>query len=86
VSQGLCGVRKVARERRQERFTCLLHHVSVDLLRDRFYALKRRAAPGVDGVIWHEYEIGLEDRLSSRPVVRLTSLRSAIRSIRPTVL
>src|SRR5258708_1667285 len=64
VSQGLCGVRKVARERRQERFTSLLHHVSVDLLRDSFYALKRQAAPGVDGVTWHEYEIGLEDRLT----------------------
>jgi len=64
VSQGLRGVRKVARERRQERFTSLLHHVSVDLLRDSFYALKRQAAPGVDGVTWHEYEIGLEDRLT----------------------
>jgi group II intron reverse transcriptase/maturase len=64
VSQGLRGVRKVARERRQERFTALLHHVSVDLLRDSFYALKRQAAPGVDGVTWQEYEIGLEDRLT----------------------
>jgi len=64
VSQGLRGVRKVARERRQERFTALLHHVSVDLLRDSFYALKRQAAPGVDGVTWQEYEIGLEDRLA----------------------
>jgi RNA-directed DNA polymerase len=64
VSQGLRGVRKVARERRQERFTALLHHVSVDLLRDSFYALKRQAAPGVDGVTWQEYEIGLGDRLA----------------------
>lgn len=64
VSQGLRGVRKVAKERRQERFTALLHHVSVDLLRDSFYALKRQAAPGVDGVTWQEYEIGLEDRLT----------------------
>jgi RNA-directed DNA polymerase len=46
VSQGLRGVRKVAMERRQERFTSLLHHVSVDLLRDSFYALKRQATPG----------------------------------------
>jgi retron-type reverse transcriptase len=35
----------------------------VDLLRDSFYALKRKAAPGVDGVTWQEYETGLEDRL-----------------------
>jgi RNA-directed DNA polymerase len=64
VSQGLRGVREAARERRQERFTALLHHVSVDLLRDSFYALKRQAAPGVDGVKWNEYEAGLEDRLT----------------------
>ncbi len=63
MSQGLRGVRKAARERKQERFTALLHHVTVDLLRDSFYALQRRAAPGVDGVTWREYEAGLEDRL-----------------------
>ena len=64
MSQGLCGVRKAATERKQERFTALLHHVTVDLLRDSFYALQRRAAPGVDGVTWREYEAGLEDRLA----------------------
>ena len=36
---------------------------NVDLLRDSFYALKRKASPGVDGVTWQEYETGLEDRL-----------------------
>ena len=50
VSQGLSGVRKAARERKQERFTALLHHLNIDLLRDSFYALKRQASPGVDGV------------------------------------
>jgi retron-type reverse transcriptase len=64
VSQGLSGVRQAAKERRQERFTALLHHVSVGLLRDSFYALKRQAAPGVDGVTWKEYETGLEDRIA----------------------
>src|SRR6202035_2248245 len=63
MSQGLDGVRKAARERKQERFNALLHHLSVDLLRDSFYALKRQASPGVDGVTWQEYETGLEDRL-----------------------
>ena len=63
MSQGLNGVRQVAKERKQERFTALLHHMSVDLLRDSFFALKRQAAPGVDGVTWQEYETGLEDRL-----------------------
>ena len=37
--------------------------MSVDLLRESFFALKRKAAPGVDGVTWQDYEAGLEDRL-----------------------
>jgi RNA-directed DNA polymerase len=63
MSQGLDGVRKAARERKQERFTSLLHRVTTSLLRDSFYALKRQASPGVDGVRWQEYESGLEGRL-----------------------
>src|ERR1700689_5560616 len=63
VSQGLAGVRKVARERKELKFTALLHHLTVALLSESFYALKRRASPGVDGVTWQEYETGLEDRL-----------------------
>jgi RNA-directed DNA polymerase len=46
------------------KFTALLHHLTVDLLRESFYSLKRKAAPGVDGVTWQEYEDGLEDRLT----------------------
>jgi RNA-directed DNA polymerase len=64
VSQGLARVRKAARERRQEKFTALLHHLTVDLLRDSFYALQRHAAPGVDHLTWQEYETGLEARLA----------------------
>jgi group II intron reverse transcriptase/maturase len=41
----------------------LLHHVTVDLLRDAFLALKRRAAPGVDGLTWRDYEADLEGNL-----------------------
>ena len=63
VSQGLQGVRERARRNKQERFTALLHHVTPELLRESFYALKRKAAPGVDGMTWQEYAIGLEDRL-----------------------
>jgi RNA-directed DNA polymerase len=63
VSQGLHGVRERARRNKQERFTALLHHVTPGLLRESFYALKRKAAPGVDGVTWKEYATGLEDRL-----------------------
>src|SRR5580693_1183862 len=63
MSQGLDGVRKAAKERKQERFTSLLHHLKVDLLRDSFYVLQRKASPGIDGMTWQEYEIGLEDRI-----------------------
>ena len=63
VTQALDRVRKAARQRKKERFTALLHHVNVDSLRMAFYALKRRAAPGVDGMTWQEYEADLEVRL-----------------------
>jgi RNA-directed DNA polymerase len=63
VSQGLMGVRKAAREHRETKFTALLHHLTIDLLRESFYALQRKAAPGVDGTTWQEYETGLEGRL-----------------------
>ena len=63
VSPGLARVRKAAKENKEMKFTALLHHLTVDLLRESFYSLKRKAAPGVDGVTWHEYETGIEDRL-----------------------
>jgi RNA-directed DNA polymerase len=63
VSQGLASVRKAARENKEMKFTALLHHLTIDLLRESFYSLKRKAAPGVDGVTWQEYEHGVEDRL-----------------------
>src|SRR5690349_12997861 len=64
VTQALDRVRQAARQRKKERFTALFHHVSVDLLRLAFYALKRDAAPGVDGVTWQDYEADLERRLA----------------------
>jgi group II intron reverse transcriptase/maturase len=52
-----------AKLRKKERFTSLLHHVSVDLLRLSFFALKKDAAPGVDGLAWRDYETNLEGNL-----------------------
>src|ERR1700691_2136194 len=63
VTQALDRVRKAARQRKKERFTALLHHVNVDTLRAAFHALKRKAAPGVDGMTWWDYEADLEPRL-----------------------
>jgi RNA-directed DNA polymerase len=63
LSSRLDGVGRVARERKQEQFTALLHHLTIGLLRDSYSALRRDAAPGVDGVRWGDYEAELEDRL-----------------------
>jgi group II intron reverse transcriptase/maturase len=57
-------VREAARRDRKLRFTALLHHVTVDLLRESYYSLKKQAAPGVDGVTWEGYGQTLEARLS----------------------
>jgi group II intron reverse transcriptase/maturase len=62
-SSGLDRVREAARKNGKLRFTALLHHVTVDLLRGSYLNLKRKAAPGVDGVTWEEYGGDLEAKL-----------------------
>ena len=64
-SSGLLGVREVARKDKRAQFTALLHHVTVARLQESFYALKREAAPGVDGTTWREYETDLDAKLTS---------------------
>ena len=59
MTQALDRVRKAARLKRKEQFTALLHHINVDTLRTAFHALRRKAAPGVDGVTWQDYEADL---------------------------
>ncbi|MER8779060.1 group II intron reverse transcriptase/maturase [Mesorhizobium sp. M0923] len=63
MSQSLDRVRQAARLRKKEKFTALFHHINVDTLRTAFYVLKRKAAPGVDGMTWQDYETDLEPRL-----------------------
>ena len=47
VSSALERVRQAARRGKEEKFTALLHHVyAVDMLREAYYALKRRALRG----------------------------------------
>jgi hypothetical protein len=64
VSPGLDRVRTAARLDRKERFTALLHHVDVGLLRSAYSWLKQDAAPGVDGMTWQEYGEDLERNLA----------------------
>ena len=61
---GLDRVREAAKRDGKARFTALLHHVTDDLLRESYHRLKKRAAPGVDGVTWEEYGRDLEAQLS----------------------
>ena len=63
MTQALDRVREAARQRKKGQFTALLHHINADTLRTAFYALKRKAAPGVDGITWHDYEADLEPRI-----------------------
>ena len=63
VSPGLARIRQQAKAQAKLRFTALLHHVSVDLLRQSYLALKRKAAARVDGVTWSAYGDGLEEHL-----------------------
>src|SRR5271165_4798557 len=63
VSQALDRVRKAAKQRKKERFTALFHHITIETLRLSFFALKRDAAPGVDGVIWEDYETDLDCKI-----------------------
>ncbi|MGY3614081.1 group II intron reverse transcriptase/maturase [Bradyrhizobium sp. USDA 10063] len=64
VSQALERVRQAARQRKKERFTALYHHLSLPMLRTAFFALKREAAPGVDGVTWRDYEADLDRKIA----------------------
>ena len=63
VSQGLRRIRQAVRQHPSQRLTALFHHLTVDCLREAYFALKRDAAPGVDGVTWEEYGQDLEPRL-----------------------
>ena len=61
---GLERVREAAKKDRKLKFTALMHHVSIDLLRESYYGLKKKAAPGVDGMTWEGYGGNLEERLT----------------------
>jgi RNA-directed DNA polymerase len=64
VLQALERIRNAARQRKEERFTSLAHHINMAMLRVAFFALKRDAAPGVDGLTWQTYEADLDRNLT----------------------
>jgi RNA-directed DNA polymerase len=63
MSQVLARIRQTARQRKKERFTALYHHINHELLRSSFLALKRDAAPGVDGMTWEGYAANLDGNI-----------------------
>ncbi len=63
LSSGLIRLREAARRDKRTRFSALLHHVTVDLLRAAYRKLNPKATPGVDGITWSDYGEGLEERL-----------------------
>ena len=66
VHRALGRIRQAAGKDRKQQFTALYHHVyNVDMLRESYYALKREAAAGVDGVTWQQYGEKLEENLKS---------------------
>lgn len=64
VYQRLERVRQAARQRKKEKFTALMHLVDIELLRESYFWLQRKSAPGVDGVTWQQYGEKLEERLA----------------------
>jgi RNA-directed DNA polymerase len=64
MTQALERVRQAAKQRKKEKFTSLFHHLSVDLFREAFFALERKAAPGVDGMTWRAYAENVERNLA----------------------
>ena len=64
VSQAQDRIREAVNRNKKEKLTALLHHVSVDVLRWAFFNLKKRAAPGVDGLTWGDYAADLEQNLT----------------------
>jgi RNA-directed DNA polymerase len=64
LQQALERVRQAARKDRGLRLTTLWHHVyDPTRLREAYFSLKRKAAPGVDGVTWQQYGEDLEANL-----------------------
>ena len=65
ASSRLDAVRQAARQDKKVRFTALLHHITVDLLKQSYTALARDAAPGIDGVTWQAYGENLDTKLKA---------------------
>jgi RNA-directed DNA polymerase len=64
VTQAQARIRGAVTRNKKEKLTALLHHVSIDVLRWAFFNLKKRAAPGADGLTWADYAADLDRNLT----------------------
>ena len=64
ASQALERLRQAARRNKKERFTALMHHVTIERLETAFRGIAKSAAAGVDGVTWRDYEADLGRKLA----------------------
>ena len=84
ASNGLVAVRQAARQSKEVRFTALLHHITIDLLERSYFALKRNAAPGTDGVTWQAYGENLAEKLTELAKRYLAEGRASVLIVNPT--
>jgi RNA-directed DNA polymerase len=64
VSRAQARIREAVERNPKEKLTALLHHVTVDTLREAFFKLKKKAAVGVDQVTWGDYARDLDRNLT----------------------
>ena len=65
VQSALGRIRQAAVKDKLAKFTSLMHHIyNLSLLHEGYYALKRDAAPGIDGATWRQYQEELESNLA----------------------
>ncbi len=63
VTHAADRIRQAVERNPKERLTALFHHITPETLGASYFALKKAAAAGVDGVTWAAYGEGLEERL-----------------------
>ena len=65
VLSGIDRIRAVARRNKKERFTSLMHHMTVEMLLDSYWAMNPKASAGVDAVTWGEYGEDLRTKVTA---------------------
>ena len=62
---GLARVREKAQQTKGMNFTSLLHHITPELLKDSYWSLKPKAAPGIDGLYWESVQTDFDNWITT---------------------